>query len=144
MEETNKDTISRQPTVRLFLISSISFFLITTIIGLMVAIKFVWPEFMGNMAWMTFGRMRPLHINGVLFGWLLAADMGLLYWLVPRICGNKLWSEKLGIATGIIWNSVILGAIYTTLSGHTQGLEYAELPFLLDVMVTVAWVMFGK
>ena len=49
--------------------------------------------------YLTYGRLRPLHVNGMLFGWLLAADMGLAYYIVPRLCGVKLWSEKLGIAT---------------------------------------------
>ena len=132
-----------QPSAKWFLISSVVFFAITTFVGLLLSLKFIWPEFMGSAPWLTFGRVRPLHVNGVLFGWLLAADIGLLFYVVPRICGNRLWSEKLGIATVVLFDLIILSAVYTTLSGTTQGLEYAELPFALDVGVTLAWVMFG-
>jgi cytochrome c oxidase cbb3-type subunit I len=132
-----------EPSATLFLLSSVVFFAITTLVGLLVATKFVFPEFMSTVPQLTFGRLRPLHVNGVLFGWLLAADMGLCFYLVPRLCGNRLWSEKLGIANAVLFDLVILGAVYTTTAGITQGMEYAELPFALDVGVVVAWLMFG-
>lgn len=135
--------LADQPSARWFLVSSVVFFAITALVGVLVSLKFIWPEFMGSAPWLTFGRMRPLHVNGVLFGWLLAADIGLVFYIVPRLCGNQLWSEKLGLFTCALFDTVVLSAVYTTLSGTTQGLEYAELPFLLDVGVTVAWVLFG-
>jgi cytochrome c oxidase cbb3-type subunit 1 len=79
----------------------------------------------------------------MLFGWLLAADMGLVYYVVPRLCGVRLWSEKLGVATAILWNVIVLGAVVSLLAGWNQGLEYAELPMPLDILVVIAWVMFG-
>ena len=138
-----KIPLSEQPSAKWFLISSVVFFLITGLVGVLLSLKFIWPEFMGTASWLTFGRMRPLHVNGILFGWLLAADIGLIFYVVPRLCGNRLWSEKLGMATLVLFDLTILAAVYTTLAGHTQGLEYAELPFALDVAVTLAWVMFG-
>jgi cbb3-type cytochrome oxidase subunit 1 len=86
--------LADQPSARWFLISSVVFFAITALVGVLVSLKFIWPEFMGSAPWLTFGRMRPLHVNGVLFGWLLAADIGLVFYLVPRLCGNQLWSES--------------------------------------------------
>jgi cbb3-type cytochrome c oxidase subunit I len=130
-------------TARWFIVSSIVFFVITLLVGLLVSLKFLWPEFMGTAPWLTFGRLRPLHVNGVLFGWLLAADMGLVCYVVPRLCGNKLWSEKLGLASVALFDLVVLGAVGTTTMGITQGLEYAELPLFLDVGVVAVWVMFG-
>jgi cytochrome c oxidase cbb3-type subunit I len=62
---------------------------------------------------------------------------------VPRLCGVKLWSEKLGVATAALWNVIVLGAVVSLLMGWNQGLEYAELPLWEDVLVVVAWVMFG-
>ena len=135
--------LADQPSAKWFIISSVVFFAITALVGVLVSLKFLWPEFMGSAPWLTFGRMRPLHVNGVLFGWLLACDIGLVFYVVPRLCGNRLWSEKLGVATCVLFDTIILAAVYTTLSGTTQGLEYAELPFVLDVGVTVAWVLFG-
>lgn len=143
MTETTRRGLSGEPTAAGFIVSSLVFLVITALVGILVSLKFIWPEFLGTVPALSFGRMRPLHVNGVLFGWLLAADMGLIYYLVPRLCGNRLWSERLGLATLALFDLIILGAVGTTLSGITQGLEYAELPLPLDVGVTVAWVLFG-
>lgn len=130
-------------TAKWFLISSIAYFFIVGIIAVTIAAKFVWPSLLGTVQYLTYGRLRPLHVNGMLFGWLLAADMGLSFFMVPRLCAVKLWSEKLGIATAILWNVIVLGAVVSLLMGWNQGLEYAELPLPLDIGVVVAWIMFG-
>jgi cbb3-type cytochrome oxidase subunit 1 len=109
-------------TAKWFLISSIVYFFIVGIVAIMIAAKFVWPDMLGTVAPMGYGRLRPLHVNGMLFGWLLAADMGLACYLVPRLCGVRLWSEKLGVATVLLWNVIVLGAVVSLLAGRNQGL----------------------
>ncbi|MBK9063044.1 MAG: cbb3-type cytochrome c oxidase subunit I [Acidobacteria bacterium] len=126
-----------------FILVASLFFVISGLVALIVAGKLNMPTLLGNISWLQYGRLRPLHVNGMLFGWLLAADMGLSFYLIPRLCGVRLWSEKLGMATLYLWVAIVLGAVGTLLAGMTQGLEYAELPFVLDVLVTIAWVMFG-
>ena len=81
-------------TAKWFLVSAIGYFFIVGIIALTIAAKFVWPELLGTVPYLSYGRLRPLHVNGMLFGWLLAADMGLSYYLVPRLCGVKLFSDS--------------------------------------------------
>ena len=130
-------------TAKWFLISAISYFFIVGIIAIMIAAKFVWPEMLGTVPYLSYGRLRPLHVNGMLFGWLLAADMGLTFYIVPRLCGVKLWSEKLGVATAALWNVIVLGAVFSLLAGYNHGFEYAELPMPLSIFVVIAWVMFG-
>jgi cytochrome c oxidase cbb3-type subunit I len=92
---------------------------------------------------LSFGRIRPIHTNGVLFGWLLAADMGLCYYMVPRLAGVKLFSEKMGLVTLGIWVFVVLSAVVTLAMGVTQAKEYLELVWWLDILVAVAWVLFA-
>src|SRR6476660_2468987 len=125
-------------TAKWFLISAICYFFIVGIIAITIAAKFCWPELLGTVPYLSYGRLRPLHVNGMLFGWLLAADMELAYYIVPRLCGVKLWSEKLGIATAVLWNIIILGTMFALLDGYNQDLEYAELPLPLDILVVVA------
>ena len=96
---------------RWFIYTAIVFFLITILVGLTMAIKFIVPEFLGGLGPLSFGRIRPIHTNGVLFGWLLAADMGLCFYVVPRLCGTRLLSEKLGMATLALWVVIILSAV---------------------------------
>ncbi len=135
--------IHSDTTVKWFLVGAVSYFVIVGVIALIIAAKFVWPEFLGTIPYFTYGRMRPLHVNGMLFGWLLAADMGLAYYMVPRLCGVKLWSEKLGVAASILWNIIIISAVFSLLGGYQKGLEYADLPTPVAVMVVIAWIMFG-
>ncbi len=68
-------------TAAWFLLSSMAYFFIVGIIAIVIAAKFVWPEMLGTVSIFTYGRLRPLHVNGMLFGWLLAADMGLVYYV---------------------------------------------------------------
>jgi len=130
-------------TARWFLISAVSYFFVVGIIALTIAAKFVWPELLGTVQYLTYGRLRPLHVNGMLFGWLLAADIGLTFYIVPRLCGVPLWSEKLGVATAALWNVIVLGAVVALPLGYNHGFEYAELPMPLAILVVIAWVMFG-
>lgn len=140
---TAATTIHDDTAAKWFLVSSVTYFFIVGIIALAIAAKFVWPEMLGSVQYLTYGRLRPLHVNGMLFGWLLSADMGLTFFLIPRLCGVKLFSEKLGVATAALWNVIVLSAVVCLLAGYNQGLEYAELPLPLDVLVVVAWIMYG-
>ncbi len=130
-------------TAKLFLYTSLAFFVITITLGMINALRFVFPEFLGSISWLTYGRMRTVHTNGVLFGWLLAADMGLVYYIVPRLCGVKLFSEKLGTWTLGVWIVTLLGAVVTLFGGQSSAREYLELVTWLDILVTIAWVMFA-
>jgi hypothetical protein len=116
------------------IISSIVYFILLGIVAIVIAAKFVWPTLLGTVAALGYGRLRPLHVNGMLFGWLLAADMGLAFYIVPRLCGVRLWGERLGVATVALWNIIVLGAFVALMAGWNQGLEYAELPLALDVL----------
>ncbi len=142
-QSTSAAAVHQDITSKWFILSAISYFFIVGIIAILIAAKFCWPEMLGTVAALSYGRLRPLHVNGMLFGWLLAADMGLAYYYVPRLCGVKLWSEKLGMATAALWNLIILGAVVSLMAGWNQGWEYAELPMFLDVLVVIAWIMFG-
>ena len=137
------ESIHEDTTAKWFLLSSVAYFFVVGIIALTIAAKFVWPQLLGTVPYLSYGRLRPLHVNGMLFGWLLPADLGLAYYIVPRLCGVKLWSEKLGIATAALWNVIVLGAVYALPAGYNKGWEYAELPMPLVALVVVAWVMFG-
>lgn len=130
-------------SARWFIYTSVVFFLVTILVGFIMATRFLFPDFLGGVSWLSFGRIRPIHTNGVLFGWLLAANMGLSFYVVPRLAGVKLFSEKLGMWTLGLWVVIILGAVVTLASGDTQAKEYLELDTTLDIMVTIAWVMYA-
>ena len=92
-------TAHTDTTAKWFLVSAVAYFFIIGIVAVTIAAKFVWPELLGTVAYLSYGRMRPLHVNGMLFGWLLTANMGLTFYIVPRLCGVRLYSERLSMAT---------------------------------------------
>src|SRR5690348_16657326 len=120
---------------RNWLLSAIFWLTIADFIGLIAAIEMMSPDSFAGIPWLEFGRVRQLHTNGVLFMWLSMGQIGAFFYIVPKLCGTRLHSEMLGNVTMVLWNMVGLGAIVTLLNGLTQGREYAELIWPLDVMV---------
>lgn len=118
-----------------FMLSAVLWLFISTAVGLIVAIKFVYPDFLGGVSWLTFGRLRMVHVNGVIFGWLSMAYIGSFYYIVPRLTGVPLYSERLANLTLWLWNFLVIGAVVTLALGMNQGHEYAELIMPLDVLV---------
>lgn len=109
-----------------FLISSIFWLILFTAFGFIVAIKFFAPEFLSQTSFITFGRIRPMHVNGVTFGFLSTGLIGIAYYIVPRLTGTKLYSEKFGNLTVLLWDIAIASGTVLLALGYTQGREYAE------------------
>src|SRR5580658_7412886 len=82
------------------------------VLGVITAIKFLVPDLFWSVNWMSWPRIRPAHVQGMIFGWLLPIYMSMFYYMIPRLCGTKLFSDKLGIATTIIWGCGVLIATY--------------------------------
>ena len=128
---------------RNFLYSAIFWLTIADFVGLIAAVQMISPDFLAGVPWLSFGRLRPMHTNGVLFMWLSMAQIGAFLYLVPRLCGIKLHSEILGNITMILWNMVGVVGYLTLMNGMTQAREYAELIWPIDVMVMVGLLLAG-
>src|SRR5215211_5378767 len=128
---------------RNFLYSAIFWLTIADFVGLIAAMEMISPDFLAGIPYLTFGRLRPMHTNGVLFMWLSMAQIGAFLYIVPKLCGVKLHSELLGNILMILWNIVGVLAVLTLTNGLTQGREYAELIWPLDVLVIIALLGVG-
>jgi len=111
--------------------------------GFLLAIKFFIPTFLGDTWWMTFGVVRPAHTNGVLFGFVSSGLIGSMLWIMPRLCGSPLYRPRLAILAAFLWNGAILAGIIWILLGGSQGREYAELPWAIDVLVMAGLLLIG-
>ncbi|HDY89407.1 MAG TPA: hypothetical protein ENH82_14990 [bacterium] len=109
-----------------------------TLIGLTAAVELVAPDLLGNIAWLQFGRIRPIHVNLVLFGFLVPAFFGASLYFIPILCRTKLYSEKLANFTVLAWNLALAAIVITLMMGITQGREYAELTWGIDIAVIIA------
>ncbi|MEK7354766.1 MAG: cbb3-type cytochrome c oxidase subunit I, partial [Chloroflexota bacterium] len=122
-------------------------FPVFTFFGFVLAIKFFFPTFLGEAAWDTFGRIRPAHVNGVLFGFVSSGLLGAMFYIVPRLCACSLKLPRLTKIAGVVWNMAILTGIIWIMVGGSQGREYAELPWAIDVavmavLITLAVIVF--
>src|SRR5450759_2776800 len=110
-----------------FIVSAAVWLVIGTLMGLVLAIEFVFPDFARGIPWLVFSRLRQAHVNTVLFAWLSGAMMGCWLYIVPRLTGRKIYSELLGNFSSFAWNIALLFGILSILNGQTQSREYAEL-----------------
>ncbi len=123
---------------RRFFLSSAFWLVIGLVFGLIGAMEMIAPDAMPSYAQLTFGRIRPTHINILVFGFLLSAFFGGFLWIVPAVCRTDLVSERVANFAVWFWNLIIVGITYTQPHGMTQGREYAELPWVLDVAILAA------
>ncbi|MHC4197483.1 MAG: cbb3-type cytochrome c oxidase subunit I [Planctomycetota bacterium] len=118
-----------------FILWSVLWLALVVTVALVLALKFVWPDFLSGVSWLSFGRLRPLHVNGALFGWLSMSSLGLMLYILPRLTGVRIWSERMANATCVLWNIVVILASVSLPLGYTQGREYAELVLPLDIIL---------
>jgi cytochrome c oxidase cbb3-type subunit I/II len=111
--------------------------------GFIMAVKFFLPDFIGGEAWATFGRIRPAHVNGVLFGFVSSGLIGCMLYIIPRLCNCPLRFSSIAKIAAVVWSAAILGGIIWILLGGSQGREYAELPWAIDIAVMVALISLG-
>jgi cytochrome c oxidase cbb3-type subunit I/II len=128
---------------RAWLFFAVLWFGIFASFGFLVAIKFFFPDFLGGQEWLTFGRIRPTHVNGVLFGFVSSGLIGAMLWIVPRLCARPLKYAGLATLVGYAWNAAIIGGLVWILLGGSQGREYAELPWAIDVAVMAVLIALG-
>ncbi|GAB1231860.1 cytochrome-c oxidase, cbb3-type subunit I [Ferrigenium sp. UT4] len=129
--------------VRWFTIAAAIYAVVGTLIGVYVASELAWPFLNFDIAEITFGRLRPLHTNAVIFAFGGSVLFGTGYYIVQRTGATKLWSNGLAWATFIGWNLIIVSAVITLPLGLSQGKEYAELPWWVDIAIAVVWLMYG-
>src|SRR3954449_10031622 len=125
---------------RHWILSSIVWLTVVDLFGLVLATEFVTPEAFGGISWLQFSRIRPSHVNGVILAWLTMMYFGALFYMLPRLVGTRgMWSERLGIICCWAWNVMYLLGVIGLLTGHSQGREYGEFIWIIDVFLLVIW-----
>ena len=130
---------STNATSKAFALTSGFWMMVATFYGLLGATELVAPDLTENMAGIVFGRVRPTHINLVLFGFVTPGLLSAAFYFIPRLLRTRLFSERLGVFTVVAWNIALVGTVASLASGYTQGREYAELIWPIDIMVVAAF-----
>ncbi|MEJ8818326.1 cytochrome-c oxidase, cbb3-type subunit I [Lacibacter sp. H407] len=111
--------------------------------GLWVAIQFYLPAASLDYPGTTFGRLRPIHTNAIIFAFVGNCMFTGIYYSLQRLCKARMFSDKLSWIHFWGWQSIIVAAAVTLFLGFTTGKEYAELEWPIDIMITLVWVVFG-
>lgn len=130
-------------TVKMFAYASLFWGVIGMLAGLWIAIALAWPEMNLGLKATTFGRMRPVHTNAVIFAFVGNVIYCGVYYSLQRLCKARMWSNALSKIHFWGWQLIILFGALSLWLGYTQGKEYAELEWPLDIAITLIWVVFG-
>ncbi|GAC1483342.1 MAG: cbb3-type cytochrome c oxidase subunit I [Gemmatimonadaceae bacterium] len=119
--------------------SAIVWLLVGSVFGEISSLKMHIPDLLVNEAWLTFGRVRPSHLNAMIYGWASLAMMGVSLWMMPRLLHTELRFARVAELGIWLWNIGVTIGIAGILSGHSDGLEWLELPRF----VSVPWLIVG-
>jgi cytochrome c oxidase cbb3-type subunit 1 len=129
--------------VRQFAVMTVVWGIVGMLVGVLIAAQLVWPVLNFDTPWLSFGRLRPLHTNAVIFAFGGSALFACSLYVVQRTCQVRLISDALAAVVFWGWQLVILAAAITLPLGYTSGKEYAELEWPIDLLITVTWVAYA-
>ncbi|MDF1822208.1 MAG: cbb3-type cytochrome c oxidase subunit I, partial [Alcanivoracaceae bacterium] len=129
--------------VRQFTIATVIWGIVGMLVGVIIAAQLAWPALNFDLPWISFGRLRPLHTNAVIFAFGGSALFASAYYVVQRTSQATLAFPKLAAFTFWGWQAVIVAAAITLPLGLTSSKEYAELEWPIDILITLVWVAFA-
>ncbi len=130
--------------VRQFTVMTVVWGIVGMLVGVLIAAQLYWPELNLGIPWLSYGRLRPLHTNAVIFAFGGSALFATSYYVVQRTCHVRLFGgDKLAAFTFWGWQAVIVLAAITLPAGMTSGKEYAELEWPIDLLIAAVWVAYA-
>ncbi len=129
--------------VRQFAVMTVVWGIVGMLVGVIIAAQLLWPELNFDIPWLSYGRLRPLHTNAVIFAFGGSALFATSYYVVQRTCQVRLFCDGLAAFTFWGWQAVIVLAAITLPLGFTTGKEYAELEWPIDILITLVWVSYA-
>ncbi len=129
--------------VKMFASVTLLWGLVGMLVGVIIATQLADWRFNFGLEWLTFGRLRPLHTNAIIFAFVGNSIFTGIYYSIQRLCKARLFSDTLSKIHFWGWQLIIVGAALTLPFGITSGKEYAELEWPIDIAITVIWVVFA-
>ena len=129
--------------VRQFAVMAVVWGVVGMLVGLLIASQLAWPDMISGIPWLSYGRLRPLHTNAVIFAFGGCTLFATSYYAVQRTGQTRLFAPALASFTFWGWQAVILAAAITLPLGYTTGKEYAELEWPIDILIAVVWVAYA-
>jgi cytochrome c oxidase cbb3-type subunit 1 len=135
--------IYNDAVVRNFAIMTVVWGIVGMLVGVIIAAQLIWPDLTYGIPFLSYGRLRPLHTNAVIFAFGGSALFASSYYCVQRTCQARLFGGSLAAFTFWGWQLVIVLAAITLPMGMTSAKEYAELEWPIDVLIAVVWIAYA-
>ena len=116
---------------------------LASVAGLISSIKMHEPDWWVQYGWITFGRIRPIHLNMVAYGWCSLAGIGVAIWLIPRLLKTELVGAKYALVGGALWTIGVFAGTVAIAMGYSDGLEWLEYPWQIDILLVVGGALVG-
>jgi cytochrome c oxidase cbb3-type subunit I len=129
--------------VRQFAVMTVVWGVVGMAVGVFIAAQLIWPALNFDVPWLSYGRLRPLHTNAVIFAFGGSALFATSYYVVQRTCHARLFGDRLAAFTFWGWQAVIVLAAVTLPLGITSSKEYAELEWPIDILIAIVWVAYA-
>ncbi|MGE8545849.1 MAG: cbb3-type cytochrome c oxidase subunit I [Alcaligenes sp.] len=127
----------------LLIACAVVWLVVASFAGLISSLKLHWPEFLGDVSWLSFGRLRTLHLNGVAYGWAPMGLLGLTIWMLPRLLQTPLLGGRLVMVGGLVWNAALVAGMGALAIGLNAGMEWLEIPWQIGVLFAFGGMMIG-
>ncbi len=129
--------------VKKFIYATIIFGVVGMLVGLLLAFMFLFPNLTEGISWLSFGRLRPLHTNAVIFAFVGNAMFAGVYYSLQRLLKARMFSDVLSSLHFWGWQLIIVAAAVSLPLGYSTSKEYAELEWPIDIAIALVWVIFG-
>jgi len=136
------DQSSAFPTF-VFLSCAIVWLIVGSLAGLTSSIKLHQPDWLTEQAWLTFGRLRSIHLNAVAYGWAPMASLGIATWLLPRLLKTPLIGGRFAVLGAMIWNAGLIAGLGCIGAGINDGMEWLEIPWQVGILLVVGGALVG-
>ncbi|WP_055326099.1 cbb3-type cytochrome c oxidase subunit I [Ralstonia solanacearum] len=128
---------SSAPVVFLFLCCAMVWLLVASLAGLTASVKLHEPDLLATVPWLSFGRIRTIHLNAVAYGWAPMAGLAIAMFLLPRLLKAPLVGARYAIVGAVLWNAGIIAGLGAISVGISQGLEWLEIPWQVDILLVL-------
>jgi cytochrome c oxidase cbb3-type subunit 1 len=123
--------------------SAVVWLIVASAAGLLSSLKLHWPDLLTEQAWLSFGRLRTLHLNAVAFGWAPLGLLGLAIWMLPRLLKTQLQGGRLVIVGAVLWNAGLIAGLGAIAVGFSAGMEWLEIPWQIGGLFAVGGMLIG-
>jgi cytochrome c oxidase cbb3-type subunit 1 len=120
-----------------FLACAVIWLIVASTAGLISSIKLHEPDWLVSQAWLTFGRIRTIHLNAVAYGWAPMTALGIALWMIPRLLKTPLMGARFAVLGAMVWNAGLIAGLGSIAVGLSDGLEWLEMPWQVDILLVI-------